>query len=78
MPAVVVDIARRAASDPDTVVTVADLRNHERRYGRIEHGSAVLMYSGWGPRSLTPTPTAAPTPRAACTSRASAPTPANG
>jgi kynurenine formamidase len=48
VPAVVVDIARRAARDPDTVVTVADLREHERRHGRIENGSAVLMYSGWG------------------------------
>jgi kynurenine formamidase len=54
VPAVVVDIARRAASDPDTVVTVADLRNHERRYGRIEHGSAVLMYSGWGAKVTDP------------------------
>jgi kynurenine formamidase len=48
VPAVVIDIADRAAADPDTVVTVADLRNHERRYGRIDEGSAVLMYSGWG------------------------------
>ncbi len=48
VPAVVVDIADRAQDDPDTVVTVADLRQHERRYGRIDAGSAVLMYSGWG------------------------------
>ncbi|HEY5979895.1 MAG TPA: cyclase family protein [Microlunatus sp.] len=48
VPAVVVDIARRAATDPDTVVTVADLLAHERRHGRIEDRSAVLMYSGWG------------------------------
>jgi len=54
VPAVVVDIARRAASDPDTVVTVADLRNHERRHGRIEGGAAVLMYSGWGSKVADP------------------------
>ncbi|MDI6102443.1 cyclase family protein [Actinoplanes sp. NEAU-A12] len=48
VPAVVVDIARRAARDPDTVVTVDDLRAFERRYGRIPDGAAVLMYSGWG------------------------------
>jgi kynurenine formamidase len=48
VPAVVIDIADRAADDPDTVVTVADLRHHERRHGRIEEGAAVLMYSGWG------------------------------
>ncbi len=48
VPAVVIDIADRAAADPDSVVTVADLRDYERRYGRIDDGSAVLMYSGWG------------------------------
>jgi kynurenine formamidase len=48
VPAVVVDIAERAASDPDTVVTVDDLRAFERRHGRIPRGAAVLMYSGWG------------------------------
>ena len=46
--AVVVDISRRAAHDPDTVVTVDDLRAFERRHGRIPHDSAVLMDSGWG------------------------------
>jgi kynurenine formamidase len=48
VPAVVVDIADRAAQDPDTVVTVADLRAFERHHGRIPHDAAVLMYSGWG------------------------------
>lgn len=47
-PAVVIDIAGRAARNPDTVVTVEDLRAFERRYGRIPTGAAVLMYSGWG------------------------------
>ena len=50
VPAVVIDIARRAATEPDTVVTVADLHAHERRHGRIEDRAAVLMYSGWGAR----------------------------
>ena len=54
VPAVVVDIARRAATDPDTVITVADVRDHERRHGRIENGSAVLMYSGWGSKVTNP------------------------
>jgi kynurenine formamidase len=48
VPAVVIDIAARAARDPDTVVTVEDLRSFERRYGRIPRDAAVLMYSGWG------------------------------
>jgi kynurenine formamidase len=47
VPAVVVDIADRAARDPDTVVTVDDLRAFERRHGRIPRGAAVLMDSGW-------------------------------
>ena len=45
--AVVVNIAHRAARDPDTVVTVDDLRAFERRHGRIPRDSAVLMDSGW-------------------------------
>jgi kynurenine formamidase len=48
VPAVVIDIADRAARDPDAVVTIADLRSFERRHGRIPRDSAVLMYSGWG------------------------------
>ncbi|WP_436532802.1 cyclase family protein [Actinoplanes sp. HUAS TT8] len=48
LPAVVVDIAGRAAHEPDAVVTVEDLLAYERRYGRIPDGAAVLMYSGWG------------------------------
>ena len=47
-PAVVIDIADRAARDPDTVVTVDDLRSFERRHGRIPRDAAVLMHSGWG------------------------------
>jgi kynurenine formamidase len=47
VPAVVVDIADRAAADPDTVVTVDDLRAFERRHGRIPRDAAVLMDSGW-------------------------------
>jgi kynurenine formamidase len=50
VPAVVIDIADRAARDPDAVVTVADVRAYERRYGRIPRDAAVLMYSGWGAR----------------------------
>lgn len=54
VPAVVVDIADRAAQNPDAVVTIADLRNHERRHGRIEDRAAVLMYSGWGAKVADP------------------------
>ena len=54
VPAVVIDIADRAAADPDAVVTVADVRDYERRRGRIDEGTAVLMYSGWGAKVVDP------------------------
>ena len=46
-PAAVVDISRRAASNPDAEVTPDDLRNYERRHGRIPDGAVVFMNSGW-------------------------------
>jgi kynurenine formamidase len=54
-PAAVVDVSERAERDPDTAVTVADLRRYERRHGRIPAGALVLMHSGWGRRIGDPT-----------------------
>jgi kynurenine formamidase len=50
-PIVVVDISRRVASEPDTVVTREDLERFERRHGRIPRGAVVAMYSGWESRA---------------------------
>ena len=50
-PIVVVDISRRAAREPDTVVTPDDLERFERRYGRIPRDAVVAMYSGWETRA---------------------------
>jgi kynurenine formamidase len=50
-PAVVVDISGRAARDPDTVVTPADLHAFERRHGRIPRGAVICMHSGWEARA---------------------------
>jgi kynurenine formamidase len=50
-PIVVVDIAERAASNPDAEVTVDDLRRYERRHGRIPKGAMVAMDSGWAARA---------------------------
>lgn len=50
-PAVVIDIAARAADDPDTVVTVSDVLAFERRHGRIPRDAAVLMHSGWAAKA---------------------------
>jgi kynurenine formamidase len=46
-PVAVVDISHRAEHDPDAMVEVRDLRDYERRHGRIPHHAAVCMYSGW-------------------------------
>jgi kynurenine formamidase len=51
VPAVVINIADRAARDPDTVVTPDDIRAWERRYGRVPKNAAILMASGWGARA---------------------------
>jgi len=50
-PAVVIDIARRAAREPDATVTVADLVAYERRYDRIPRDAAVLLHSGWAAKA---------------------------
>jgi kynurenine formamidase len=50
-PIAVIDISQRAATNPDTVVTVDDLRAYERRHGRIKRGSLVAMDSGWDARA---------------------------
>ena len=47
LPIVVIDIAKRAVRDPDTVVTADDLRRFERKHGRIPDGALVAMDSGW-------------------------------
>lgn len=49
-PIVVIDISRRAAANPDAVVTPDDLVSFERRHGRIPRGALVAMYSGWESR----------------------------
>jgi kynurenine formamidase len=49
-PAVVIDISTRAADEPDTVVTIDDVRAHEQRHGRIPDDAAVFMDAGWGSR----------------------------
>ena len=47
IPTVVIDIAKRVAADPDSEVTVDDLKAYERRHGIIPKRAMVLMYSGW-------------------------------
>lgn len=47
VPAVVLDVRERAAQEPDTVLTVDDVLDHERTHGPVPEGAAVLMLSGW-------------------------------
>jgi kynurenine formamidase len=49
-PAVVIDVTRQAAADPDYRLTVEDLLAWERAHGRIPAGAIVVMHSGWGAR----------------------------
>jgi kynurenine formamidase len=49
-PLVVISIADRAAKDADTLVSVDDLLQWEKRYGRVPAGALVAMYSGWDAR----------------------------
>jgi kynurenine formamidase len=50
-PIVVIDVSRRVASEPDTVVTVDDLVRFERRHRHIPRDAVVAMYSGWEARA---------------------------
>lgn len=49
-PLAVVSISDRAAQNPDTGVTVEDLRAWERQHGRLPEGAFVAMNSGWDRR----------------------------
>ena len=46
-PLVVLDVAERAAADPDYRLTPEDLAVHERAHGRIQPGACVALRSGW-------------------------------
>jgi kynurenine formamidase len=48
LPAVVIDVAAKAAADPDYLLQPADIADWERAHGRIPAGSAVLVRTGWG------------------------------
>jgi len=54
MPAAVIDISARAATDADTTVGVADLRDFEASVARIPDGAAVLVHTGWDSRVSDP------------------------
>lgn len=53
-PLAVIDISERAKRDPNTMVTVDDIKAWEKRYGRLQEGAVVFMYSGWGKKVHDP------------------------
>jgi kynurenine formamidase len=46
--AVVVDVTQQCSTNPDYLVSVADFQNWEKRNGRIEPGTIVLLRTGFG------------------------------
>ena len=53
-PLVVLDVAGRAAADPDYSLAPEDLTAHERAHGRISPGACVALRSGWDAHVATP------------------------
>jgi kynurenine formamidase len=49
-PAVVIDVAARAAADPDHRLSAAEVRAFEAEHGRIAPGTIVLLRTGWSAR----------------------------
>ncbi|XP_013417957.1 uncharacterized protein LOC106179023 isoform X2 [Lingula anatina] len=47
-PAVKIDIASKAATDPDVQLTVEDIENWEIANGRVPDNSILFVYTGWG------------------------------
>ena len=47
-PAIVIDVTRQCARNADYLVSVADFQSWERRNGRIQPGTIVLLKTGFG------------------------------
>ena len=50
VPVVVIDIEQKAANNTDAQLTVDDINNFEKQFGRIPDNACVMMYSGWEKR----------------------------
>jgi kynurenine formamidase len=49
-PAVVIDVTRQAAADPDYRLSLEDVRAWEKRQGEVPAGALVLLRTGWSAR----------------------------
>ncbi|WP_415915961.1 cyclase family protein [Speluncibacter jeojiensis] len=54
VPIAVIDIAARAAQDPDTLLGVRDILTFEREHGALPERCLVALHSGWAARVSTP------------------------
>ena len=52
--AVVLDVRDRVRQNPDYRLTLSDIRQWERRHGRIPRRALVFLHTGWGARWQTP------------------------
>ena len=46
--AIVIDVTKQCAANPDYLVSVADFEDWEKRNGKIEAGTIVLLRTGYG------------------------------
>jgi kynurenine formamidase len=46
-PLVVLEVATRAQSNPDYLVSVDDIANWEKQYGHVPAGAVVMAHTGW-------------------------------
>ncbi len=49
-PAAVIDVRTKVAANPDYAMSLQDVRDFERRYGRIPNGALVIAFTGWDTR----------------------------
>ncbi len=50
MPLVIIDVHKKVVKNPDYQITIEDIKEWERRYGSIPHGSFVAMRTDWSKR----------------------------
>ena len=70
VPLAVVDVAAKAAQDPDYLLTHQDLTAWEKKHRRLPNDCCVAMYSGGRSMSAIRASTPAKTLQACCTSPA--------
>jgi kynurenine formamidase len=54
LPAVKIDVRAQSRNNPDYAVTIDDIKEWERRHGRIPNESAVIIWTGWDSKWGTP------------------------